>query len=276
MRRALLYLGFLSILTAIFLLHNHSISAQQPTSRGIGLIVIGAALGVTSTLLQGFYGNQIADPGLMGIATGAALGSVVAIKLGNTFGSRTGILFSVLFAFIAYYLFDWAKSKFVTTGVLLTLILSTPILLLAKNSNHDGLFWILGSFHELNKVHVKTFAPFVEVGIITSFFIARKIVSKTRLVKFFVATGTAFLIGPFVNVTGAIIGFGIFIPHITRLFIKGDTRRVISYSALTSPSILLILDILINKMNEISVTLIALLLTLVLSRFCKQESNRQS
>lgn len=269
-------MGLLTILTAIFLIHNHTITAEQPTSRGIGLIVIGAGLGITATLLQGFYGNQIADPGLMGITTGAALGSVVAIKLGNEFGSRAGILISVLFALITFYIFDWAKSKFVTTGILLTLILSTPIVLLTKGTAHDGTYWILGSFQELNKHHVKVFAPFVEVGIITSFFIARKIGAKNSAVKFFVALGSAFLIGPYVNVTGAIIGFGIFIPHLTRLVIKGDTRRVLSYAALTSPIILLLVDIVINKMNEVSVTLVALLLTLVLSRFCKQEANSKA
>jgi iron complex transport system permease protein len=272
-RRALLYFGLLTILTAIFLIHNHSITAEQPTSRGIGIIIIGAALGVTATLLQGFYGNKIADPGLMGLTTGAAIGSVIAIKIGNEFGSRIGILFSVFFALVAFYIFDWAKNKFVTTGILLTLILSTPLILLNKNSHPDGLFWILGSFQELNKIHVKVFAPFVEVGIITSFFIARKITKKSTSIKFFVAIGSAFLIGPFVNVTGAIIGFGIFIPHLTRVLIKGDTRRVLSYAALTSPIILLVVDILINKLNEISVTVIALVLTLVLSRFCKQKSN---
>jgi iron complex transport system permease protein len=276
MKRAQIYVGLVAILVAIFLIHNHSITAYQPTSRGIGLIVIGAALGVTSTLFQGFYKNQIADPGLMGISTGAALGAVVAIKLGNEFGSRIGILISVLFAFVSFYVFDWVRARFVVNGILLTLIFSTPIILITSKSHPDSFFWSLGSFHELTKVHVKIFAPFVEVGIITSFYIARKIAENSAKTKLLVGIGSAFLIGPFTNVTGALIGFGIFIPHLTRLVVKGDTRRVLSFAALVAPIILLLLDILINKLNEISVTLMALVLTFVLSRFCKKQTQGQA
>lgn len=276
MKRALLYFGLLLILSAIFIIHNHSIQAPQPTSRGIGLIIIGAGLGITSTLFQGYYKNQIADSGLMGLTTGAALGSLVSLKLGNEFGSRAGILISVLFAFITFYIFDSIKNRFVINGLLLTFILSTPIIFLANNSAHDGTFWLLGSFTELNKHHVKVFAPFVEIGIITSFFIARKIGSDAKKIKFFVGLGSAFLIGPWVNVTGAIIGFGIFIPFLTRILIKGDTRRVLSYAALTAPIILIILDIAINKLNDVSVTVAALTLSLILSWFSKKQANSQA
>lgn len=273
MKRALLYFGLLGILTAIFLLHNHIIDAYQPTSRGIGLIIIGAALGVSATLFQGFYRNHYADSGLMGITTGAALGSVIALKLGNTFGSRIGILISVLGAFITFYIFDWVKQRFFVNGILLTLILSTPIIFLSKGASHDSTFWLLGSTHELTKHHVKVFAPFVEIGIITSFFVARKVLSSSSVVKLFIGIGSAFLIGPWVNVTGAILGFGAFIPYLTRKLIKGDTRRVLSYAALTAPILLIAIDILINILNEISVSVITLSLALLLSRFSKQEAN---
>jgi iron complex transport system permease protein len=272
-KRALLYFGLLLILSAIFIIHNHSIQAVQPTSRGIGLIIIGAGLGITATLFQGFYKNEFADSGLMGLTSGAALGSIVSLKLGNEFGSRIGILISVLFALVTFYIFDSIKNKFLINGILLTFILSTPIIFLTKNTDHDSTFWLLGSFTELNKHHVKVFAPFVEIGIITSFFVARKILSSSKYVKIFVAIGSAFLIGPWVNVSGAIIGFGIYIPYLTRLLIKGDTRRVLSYAALTAPIILLLLDILINKLNDISVSVIALTFSLLLSRFGKKQAN---
>ena len=151
MRRALLYLGLLTILTGTFLLHNHSITAFQPTSRGIGLIVIGAALGISSTLLQGFYKNLNADPGFMGITTGSVLGAILGIHLGFQFGSRIGILIAVGFALIFFYIFDWASKSFLTNGILITLIFSTFILLLTERAKLDGTYWTLGSFKELDK-----------------------------------------------------------------------------------------------------------------------------
>ena len=272
MRRALLYLGLLTILTGTFLLHNHSITAFQPTSRGIGLIVIGAALGISSTLLQGFYKNLNADPGFMGITTGSVLGAILGIHLGFQFGSRIGILIAVGFALISFYIFDWASKSFLTNGILITLIFSTFILLLTERTKLDGTYWTLGSFKELDKHNVKLFAPFVEVGIITSFFIARHISKISARNKLAVGIGVAFLIGPFVATTGALIGFGLFVPNLTRRLIKGDTRRVLSYAALVGPIVLLLMDIAVNHLNEISVSALAIPLGFLLSRFGKEQA----
>ena len=106
--------------------------------------------------------------------------------------------------------------------------------------------------------------------------VARHILNKNAQIKLFVGLGAAFLIGPWVNVTGAILGFGIFIPYLTRKLIKGDTRRVLSYAALTAPILLIALDILINLLNEISVSVITLIVALLLSRFSKQEAYSQA
>ena len=271
MKRALLYFGLLGILTAIFLIHNHSISAYQPTSRGIGLIIIGAAIAIASTALQGYFQNTLADPGLVGLMAGASLGSVLGISMGFKFGSRFNILIAVLFTFMTFYIFEYLKNRFLLNGFLLSLILATPTILIARRGTHDFLFWSLGSFKDLDKINVKTFAPFVEVGIITSFFVARKI-GTTKNIKIWLAVGLAFLIGPFVSVAGAIYGFGIFIPKLTSKLIDGDTRRILSYSALVGPIILLLLDIAINNLKEISVSVITLGFALLLSRFSKEQA----
>ena len=87
MKRAILYLELLIALVAIFLIHNHSINAYQPTSRGIGLIIIGAALGVSATLLQGFFQDTYSDVGLLGISSGATIGASIALLSGAKLGS---------------------------------------------------------------------------------------------------------------------------------------------------------------------------------------------
>jgi iron complex transport system permease protein len=273
-KRALLYLGLLGVLTAIFLLHNHNIHSYQPTSRGIGLIIIGAAIAISSTALQGYYQNKIADPGLMGLMAGASLGSVIGIELGFKFGSRLNILVAILFTFITFYIFDYLKNKFFINGLLLSLILSTPTILISRKGFHDYLFWTLGSFKELNKINVRIFAPFVEVGIITTFFVARKL-SSGKNVKIWLALGLAFLLGPFVSVAGSIYGLGIFIPKLTRKLIKGDTRRVLSYAALVGPIILLLLDIAINHAKEVSVSVVTLAFALALSWFSKEQAQSE-
>ena len=271
MKRALLYFELLIVLVIVFLIHNHVIKGFQPTSRGIGVIIIGAALGISSTIFQGYFKKVIAEPGIMGISTGATLGAVIAIKSGAEFGSYQGIATSILFGLISFYIFDLIKNRFLINGLILTLILSIPIVLLTLNEKHNPLFWTLGSFTELNKVHVKKFAPIVEIGIITSFFIARKIKDNSPKVKFFVALGAAFLIGPFTNVTGAVIGFGLFIPAITRKLIKGDTRRTLSYAALVGPILLLLIDILISHLNNVSASVIAISIAAVLPRSGKEQ-----
>ena len=272
MKRALLYLQLLIVLVAIFLIHNHSISAYQPTSRGIGLIIIGAALGVSATLLQGFFQDTYSDVGLLGISSGATIGASIALLSGAKLGSYLGISISILFAFISFYKYRYLKARFKFGGILLLLAYSLIIFLLNLKKSPNSLFWTLGSFTQLNKIHVRTFAPFVEVGIITSFFIARKLFPNKKSTAFFVAVGTAFLIGPFTNITGAVIGFGAFIPTLTKKLINGDTRRILSYAALVGPIILLLLDIAINHLNEISISVLSIPLFLVLSRFSKQQA----
>ena len=182
MKKALLYFELLVVIVVVFLIHNHTIKGYQPTSRGIALIIIGAAIGISSTLFQGYFKKVIAEPGIMGISSGAALGAVIALKAGADFGSYQGMVTSIFFALITFYIFYFIKNKFLINGILLTATLSLIIILLTLNDEHNGLFWTLGSFTELNKVHVKAFAPLVEVGIITSFFITRRIDRKsTRL-----------------------------------------------------------------------------------------------
>ena len=271
MKRALLYLQLLIALVAVFLIHNHSIKAYQPTSRGIGLIIIGAALGVSATLLQGFFQDSYSDVGLLGISSGATVGALFALLSGAKLGSYLGITLSIIFAFISFYKYLWIKARFRFGGIYLLAAFSILIFLLSLKKSPNSIFWIFGSFTELNKIHVRTFAPFVEVGIITSFFVARKLVLNKSRTTFFVALGVAFLIGPFTNVTGAIIGFGAFIPYLTKKLITGDTRRILSYAALVGPILLLLLDIAINHLNEISISVISLLLFLALSRFSKHQ-----
>ena len=271
MKKALLYFELLVVIVVVFLIHNHTIKGYQPTSRGIALIIIGAAIGISSTLFQGYFKKVIAEPGIMGISSGAALGAVIALKAGADFGSYQGMVTSIFFALITFYIFYFIKNKFLINGILLTATLSLIIILLTLNDKHNGLFWTLGSFTELNKVHVKAFAPLVEVGIITSFLIARRIKNNSPITTFFVALGASFLIGPFTNVTGALIGFGLFIPAITRKMVKGDTRKVLSYAALIGPILLLLIDILISDLNNVSVSVIAVTIAALLPRTGKEQ-----
>jgi iron complex transport system permease protein len=265
MKKALLYFELLVVIVVVFLIHNHTIKGYQPTSRGIALIIIGAAIGISSTLFQGYFKKVIAEPGIMGISSGAALGAVIALKAGADFGSYQGMVTSIFFALITFYIFYFIKNKFLINGILLTATLSLIIILLTLNDKHNGLFWTLGSFTELNKVHVKAFAPLVEVGIITSFLIARRIKNNSPITTFFVA------LGPFTNVTGALIGFGLFIPAITRKMVKGDTRKVLSYAALIGPILLLTIDILISDLNNVSVSVIAVTIAALLPRTGKEQ-----
>ena len=73
------------------------------------------------------------------------------------------------------------------------------------------------------------------------------------------------------NVTGALIGFGLFIPAITRKLVKGDTRKVLSYAALIGPILLLTIDILISDLNNVSVSVIAVTIAALLPRTGKEQ-----
>jgi iron complex transport system permease protein len=306
MRKLLAYLGGFALLLLLFwlsleigilplhrsifsLIGKHDIEAttvwQVRFPRALGALIIGAGLGCAGAIAQGIFRNPLAEPTLIGLSSGATLGTIALIASGaSIYGTRSNVEAAVLAAALAALIVQWlAPNKgfgFLLTGIAVSAIFTSMAGLLISMSPKPGIqsitFWNFGSLTLLNNTTVGIIAPYIEVGIIISFFVSRRLdiyslgessshymgVNPKRL-RLLAIIGLAFLTGASVSAVGSIAFIGLLVPHIVRLLIGPSHRPLLSLSALVGALVLLLADLLARTLfvpNEIPLGLITSLL----------------
>ena len=226
--------------------------------RVIVAVLVGAALAASGTVLQGMFRNPMADPGIIGISSGASLGAVIAIALGLTAKSMYFMpLFATAGAFTAAWIIFMLASRGgkipVLTLILAGIAVSTFIgaitsLILTRISEYrvrEFLFWSVGSLDARRWEHVNLVILPIIVCIAILITFSRELnilllgeeeaqsvglnpsTARKRLL-FFVSITTAMA----VCVSGSISFVGLIVPHIMRLIVGPDNRLLLPASAL--------------------------------------------
>ncbi len=235
--------------------------------RAVLACLVGASLGLSGAVLQGLTRNPLAEPGLLGVTAGAALGAVIAIYFGMTAlfdvtGPVMGLIgalgaSALTFALgrrggtIALVLAGAAVSGF--AGALISLALN-----LAPNpyAAYEIMTWLMGSLTDRSWDHVVMILPFVVVGCAMLAFTARALDALSlgeaqaqslgtdlgRL-QVFAILGTALAVGAATSATGAIGFVGLIAPHMIRPFVGHQPSRILLPSALLGAVLLLSADI---------------------------------
>ena len=264
--------GIVQLHTSLWqLLTNHSgvdgtTVWQIRFPRALGAVIIGAGLGIAGAIAQGIFRNPLAEPTLIGLSSGATLGTIAIISSGAAaYGSRTNAMSAILFAILAALLVQLlAPNKgygFLLTGIAISAILTAAAGILISISPKPGIqslsFWNFGSLSLLTNNTVQVIAPFIEIGIIISFFVSRKLdayslgessshyigVNPKRL-RLLAIIAMAFVIGAYVSAVGSIAFLGLLVPHIVRLLVGPVHRRMLTFSALIGATLLLLADLL--------------------------------
>ena len=294
MKKAALYSGFsalaivlfaLSLRTGIVQLHTsfwHLLTHHTGTDattvwqirlpRALGAAIIGAGLGIAGSIAQGIFRNPLAEPTLIGLSSGATLGTIAVIASGaSVYGSKTNAASAVLFAVITALLVQiLAPNKgygFLLTGIAISAILTAVAGLLIAVSQKPGIqslsFWNFGSLTLLNNQTLKVIAPFIEVGIILSFFVSRRLdayslgessshyigINPKRL-RLLAIIAMAFLVGASVSAVGSIAFLGLLVPHIVRLLVGPAHRQMLTFSAIIGATLLLLADLLARTLFQ--------------------------
>jgi len=294
MKKVALYSGFsalaivlfaLSLRTGIVQLHTsfwHLLTHHTGTDattvwqirlpRALGAAIIGAGLGIAGSIAQGIFRNPLAEPTLIGLSSGATLGTIAVIASGaSVYGSKTNAASAVLFAVITALLVQiLAPNKgygFLLTGIAISAILTAVAGLLIAVSQKPGIqslsFWNFGSLTLLNNQTLKVIAPFIEVGIILSFFVSRRLdayslgessshyigINPKRL-RLLAIIAMAFLVGASVSAVGSIAFLGLLVPHIVRLLVGPAHRQMLTFSAIIGATLLLLADLLARTLFQ--------------------------
>ncbi|MGH8776785.1 MAG: FecCD family ABC transporter permease [Jiangellaceae bacterium] len=232
--------------------------------------LVGAGLGVAGASLQGVFRNPLADPGLLGVSSGAAVGAVGAIVLGLgpltlaalPFAAFLGGLVAVVAAYaVARHDGRTEVLTLVLAGVAVNAVAGGVIGLLTYLADDAELrtitFWSLGSLGGATWRSVAQAAPFVVVGtvlltrsgrtlnvLVLGDREARHLGLAPERSRLRIVALTALVTGAAVAVSG-IVGFvGLVVPHLIRLLVGPDHRLLLPASALAGASVLLLADLL--------------------------------
>ncbi|OAR26641.1 ABC transporter permease [Streptomyces sp. ERV7] len=244
---------------------------QLRVPRALLAAFVGAGLGVVGTAVQALVRNPLADPYLLGISNGASLGAVAAIVLGAGAGGALGLgLSGAAFAgALATFALVWAVARrgggfaplrLVLAGVAIGQFLSgfTSYLVLQagdEQQTHSVLFWLMGSLSGATWSLLAVPAIAVPLALLVLQARARGLnallmgdetaaglgidVVRLRRELFLV---TSVLTGVLVAVSGAIAFVGLMVPHVCRLLVGGDHRRLLPLSALLGALLLVVVD----------------------------------
>ncbi|MER5942726.1 iron ABC transporter permease [Streptomyces sp. NPDC001928] len=232
-------------------------------------LLIGASLGCAGALMQGVFGNPLAEPGVIGVSSGAAVGAVGAIALGvNFLGTWTVSAFAFV-AGLATVLVVYAMSRSGGRTEVVTLIL-TGIAVNAFGGAVIGLFlffadaaaiqqitfWQLGSLSQATWPKVLAVLPCAALGLAVAPLYARRLdllalgerparhlgvdVERLRIVLVLVI---ALLTAAAVSVSGIISFVGLVVPHLLRMAAGPGHRFLVPASALLGAVVLLAADL---------------------------------
>nr|WP_246220556.1 iron ABC transporter permease [Parvibaculum indicum] len=234
-------------------------------------VLVGATLGLTGAVLQGLLRNPLAEPGIIGASSGAALGAVLVFYFGLAAGGamavQLGGVAGALLALVTLYLLVGRHAAIVTLilgGVAITAF-SGALTSLALNLSPSPyaameiVFWMLGSLSDRSMTQVWFVLPFMIVGWALVASTARALDALTlgedtaatlgfnqTSVKARAIIGTGLAVGAAVSVTGVIGFVGLVVPHLLRPLVGYRPGGLLLPSALGGAALVLAADIIVR------------------------------
>lgn len=231
--------------------------------------VVGGALAASGAVFQALFRNPMADPAIIGISSGAALGAIAVILLAGSAVAGGLAVPAAAFAgalavgFLVYRLARIGPAVQVATlllsGIAVAAVISAVISLLMAFSNEQVrsiYFWLLGGLGARGWDAVALSAPLVAAGCAAALFTVRDLnllalgeeraaqlgMDVERFKRVALGTG-ALLTAAAVSVAGVIGFVGLMTPHILRLVLGADHRRLVPASLLAGATFMVLADL---------------------------------
>lgn len=230
-------------------------------------MLVGSALASGGATMQGLFRNPLADPGLIGVSAGAALGAVAAIVLGGQSGSWLVAVLAFAGGLVATFLVyllgrrSAGVAHLLLAGVAVNAIAMAGVGLLtyaaSENQLRDLTFWSLGSLGGANWTRVLTVAPWIVLPLLCLPSAAKALNAlllgekEAALMGFrperlqpFLITLVALAVGASVAFSGVIGFVGLVVPHLLRMVFGPDHRFLLPASALGGATLMVAADAL--------------------------------
>ncbi len=267
--------------------HALTILADLRLPRVILAVTLGAGLGAAGAAMQGYLRNPLADPGLFGIAPGAALGAVLSFWTGWAASAWTLPLFALIGAALAMALLGLIAGRtgsamlFTLAGMMIASLagaLMSLAISLAPSpfAMSEIVTWLMGALTDRSWHEVAFAVPLTLAGIAVLMLAgkaldalslgeaaARSLGVEPRRLQLLMIAGVGLTVGAGVAAAG-IIGFvGLIVPHLLRRFTDQRPSSLILPSALAGGLLLLVADSLCRVLPLVSELRLGIALSLL-------------
>jgi len=231
--------------------------------------LVGAALAVSGMVFQGLFRNPLADPAIIGVSSGAALGAIIVIvvagadAMGGLGVPIAAFVGALLTALVVYRLARIGPVVHVATlllaGVAMAALISSALSLLMSFSGEqirNIYFWLLGGLSARGWSSITDVTPPILLGVVAAATMRHDMnlvvlgeeraaqlgVELERFKRRSIAVG-ALLAASAVSVAGVIGFVGLMTPHVLRLIVGADHRRLMPAVLLAGPTLLILADL---------------------------------
>ena len=231
--------------------------------------LVGAALATAGTLFQALLRNPLADPFVLGVSGGAAVGGIAALSLGAAVGFgyaavppaafAGAVLTTLALQAVAGVSGRVSPTHLLLCGVVFNALASAAIVFLASLAGlQEGarvFLWLIGSLSATRPELIGSVALFLCAGLACALPVARQLdllalgeesaqqlgVDVPRLQRLLLLA-TSLMVGAAVSVAGLVGFVGLIIPHLLRLWLGPDHRLLLPAAALGGAAFLVLCD----------------------------------
>lgn len=232
--------------------------------RVIIAILVGSCLATSGALLQGVMKNPLADPGIIGVSSGAGLAAIITMVLLPQFSYLLPIaaFLGALMTSLIIYLLAWDKGtstvKIILAGVAANALLGAimnGIMVLYSERVQAVLPWLSGGLTGKGWFHLEFMAPYAIISLFISILAikpanllllgddtAKLLGQKVELQRFFLIILASLLAGVAVSVAGLVGFVGLVVPHMVRILVGDDYKYLLPYSMICGAILVVFAD----------------------------------